>query len=170
MAFAEVDKYFGLDDDALHFRPKAGVWTISEILEHIALTNKFLLILIEKGTQKALKNVQERDFEHLSGDYQLLIDGLDEVALHNAFPWSRPEHMEPSGEIPMVEVRAWLQAQLGQCLSILAQLPNGEGILYQTTMTVNDLGKLDVYQYLYFLAQHALRHCAQMQGNINSFN
>ena len=30
-------------------------------------------------------------------------------------------------------------------------------------MTVNDLGKIDVYQYLYFLAQHAKRHVGQME-------
>ena len=165
-AFDTVDLWFNSKSEQLNYRPEDGGWTIAEILEHIALTNKFLLILIEKGAKKALKNVQERDFERLANDYQLLIEGLDEVALHNSFPWSRPEHMEPKGEMPLVELQNLLNVQLGQCLQILDQLPNGEGILYQTTMTVNDLGKLDVYQYLYFLAQHALRHCAQMQRNL----
>jgi hypothetical protein len=30
-------------------------------------------------------------------------------------------------------------------------------------MSVNDLGKIDLYQWLYFLAQHARRHVQQMQ-------
>ena len=29
-------------------------------------------------------------------------------------------------------------------------------------MTVNDLGKIDVYQYIYFLVKHAERHIVQM--------
>jgi hypothetical protein len=29
-------------------------------------------------------------------------------------------------------------------------------------MSVNNLGKLDVYQYLYFLSLHAQRHLQQM--------
>lgn len=30
-------------------------------------------------------------------------------------------------------------------------------------MTVNGLGKLDVYEYLYFLAAHGKRHVAQLE-------
>lgn len=30
-------------------------------------------------------------------------------------------------------------------------------------MTVNNLGKIDVYQYIYFLAMHAQRHVEQME-------
>lgn len=30
-------------------------------------------------------------------------------------------------------------------------------------MSVNDLGKIDLYQWLYFLARHARRHVQQMQ-------
>jgi hypothetical protein len=30
-------------------------------------------------------------------------------------------------------------------------------------MSVNDLGKIDLYQWLYFLGQHARRHLQQMQ-------
>jgi hypothetical protein len=36
-------------------------------------------------------------------------------------------------------------------------------VLHKTTMTVNDLGKIDVYEYIHFLAQHGQRHLAQMQ-------
>jgi hypothetical protein len=35
----------------------------------------------------------------------------------------------------------------------------------KTMMTVNAIGKLDVYQYIIFLCRHALRHDAQMQNN-----
>jgi hypothetical protein len=37
-------------------------------------------------------------------------------------------------------------------------------------MTVNGLGKIDVYEYIYFLARHAQRHITQMVGNEIEFN
>jgi hypothetical protein len=51
---------------------------------------------------------------------------------------------------------------LGECLIQLERLGNGVGALCRVTMTVNDLGKIDLYQWLYFLAQHARRHLAQL--------
>jgi len=41
---------------------------------------------------------------------------------------------------------------------------NGEGSLCKVRMSVNELGKIDLYQWLYFLAQHARRHLDQMEG------
>jgi hypothetical protein len=66
-------------------------------------------------------------------------------------------------------VRARLQEQLAECLVWLDQLGQGAGILYKTTMTVNDLGKIDVYEYLYFLAMHTRRHLMQMEENKRLF-
>ncbi|MFD2875047.1 DinB family protein [Paenibacillus rhizoplanae] len=52
---------------------------------------------------------------------------------------------------------------------LLKELEDGEGLLYTTTMTVNNLGKLDVYQYIYFLCQHAKRHIVQMQRVMDEY-
>ncbi|MFT3677544.1 MAG: DinB family protein [Chitinophagaceae bacterium] len=71
--------------------------------------------------------------------------------------------MEPEGIRPLAEIRQELKDQAARCLQYLHSMPNGEGIVYKTTMTVNNLGKIDVYQYIYFLAQHAARHITQMQ-------
>jgi hypothetical protein len=62
-------------------------------------------------------------------------------------------------------VRQQLHDQLVQALGCLDRLPAGQGVLHQTTMSVNNLGKLNVYEYLYFLAQHARRHVRQLQEN-----
>jgi len=42
-------------------------------------------------------------------------------------------------------------------------MPKGVCILYKTIMIVNNLGKIDVYAYIYFLAKHAQRHITQMK-------
>lgn len=169
-SFATIDRWFDKDAALRSYRPASGGWTIDEVLEHIGLTNHFLLILIDKGTNKALQNVHQLDLEKELAVYQFHRDQLTEVGLHQSFTWIRPEHMEPRGEKTREEVRAQLKEQLQRCLGYLDLLKNGEGVLYKTTMSVNNLGKIDVYEYIYFLAQHGLRHVTQMEKNALEFS
>jgi hypothetical protein len=161
--FAEVDTWFDKPEDLRRYKPAHGGWSINENLEHIALTSHFLLILIEKGTRKALQQVEKYSLPDLLKDYSFSIEGLDQIGQHMAFEWIRPTHMEPAGIRPLTEIRQELKEQADRCLHYLHSMPNGEGVVYKTTMTVNNLGKIDVYQYIYFLAQHAGRHITQMQ-------
>ena len=57
----EADTWFDKAENVRKYVPENNAWSIDEILEHIVLTSHFLLILIEKGTNKALKNVQNKD-------------------------------------------------------------------------------------------------------------
>jgi len=156
--FAEVDAWFD--------QPAAGGWTTDEVLIHIGLTNHYLLILIEKGTAKALANAQGLDLAIALTHYQFSHKKLAAIGVLHGFDWVRPDHMEPREHPqPLPAVRQQLHAQLAQVIACLNRLPHGEGVLYSTTMTVNDLGKLNVYEYVYFLAQHARRHLKQMQDN-----
>ena len=60
----------------------------------------------------------------------------------------------PTGNTPLSEVRSEIREQLNRCLIHLELLKNGEGMLYKISMSVNGMGKLDVYQVIYFLALH----------------
>ncbi|AMJ66521.1 DinB family protein [Hymenobacter sp. PAMC 26628] len=162
-AFGQLDEWLGVPEEVRRARPASGGWTIDEILEHVALTNHYLLILIEKGAAKALKNLNDLDLRAELAGYQFNRAQLDQIGLHRSFPWVRPEHMEPNGARSAMEVRQLLHEQLAQCQAVLGRLPNGEGALHRTTMTVNYLGKIDVYQFVYFLAKHAERHLTQME-------
>ena len=163
--FSAIDTWFDKDENLRGYKPAEGGWSVNEILEHIGLTNHFLLILIDKGTKKALQNAQKLDLQAELKGHVFHWDKLTEVGLHKSFTWIRPEHMEPAGMKPLEEVRAQLKEQVNLCLDYLDQLKNGEGVLYKTTMTVNDLGKINVYEYIFFLAQHGKRHITQMQKN-----
>lgn len=77
--------------------------------------------------------------------------------------------MEPTGDKELGQIRTLLKEQISECRELLKELANGEGLLYTTTMTVNNLGKLDVYQYIYFLCQHAKRHIVQMQKVMDEY-
>lgn len=168
--FKNIDLWFDKDAELRSYKPRSGGWTIDQILEHIGLTNHFLLILIEKGTNKALANAAKIDINEELKSYSFHKDKLTEVGLHKSFSWIRPEHMEPKAEKTSMQVRLQLKEQVQQCLDNLDKLKNGEGVLYKTTMTVNGLGKIDVYEYIYFLAQHGQRHITQMIKNETEFN
>jgi hypothetical protein len=161
-AFDQLDGWFAAPAPLRGYRPANGGWTVDEVLEHVALTNHFLLILIEKGTTKALKNAHGLDLATELANRQSARARLDEISQPGAFKWMRPDHMAPQGLKPHAEVAAMLRQQLQQCQAVLGRLPNGEGVLYRTTMTVNDLGRMDVYDFVYFLAKHAERHLAQV--------
>ena len=118
-----------------------------------------------KGTIKALKRAESQPTRTDWNDYELSPTGLNDIGVHKSFSWIRPEHMEPKGDVAMPEIRSRLIDQFQRCESWLDRLKNGEGTLVLTTMSVNDIGKLDVYQYIYFLVLHAKRHLTQMEKN-----
>lgn len=157
-AFAWLEK-----DAALrNYMPLDGGWSINQVLEHISLTNHFLLRIIQKGTGKAVKRSVKLKTIPVPENYVQRFADMEVIGKHNSFAWMRPEHMVPEGQDIEV-VRAKIQEQLKTCIASLAQLKNGEGLLVTTSMSVNSLGKIDVYQYLYFLAKHIERHITQME-------
>lgn len=163
IVFDELSHWFSVNDDELNYQPKDKGWSIRKVLEHISLTNHFLLILIKKGAVKAIARAEGVDFTQQLLGYDVEWDKLKAIGEHQSFKWNRPEHMEPSGLAELDEIKNKLQQQLSECLSYLDQLKKGEGILYKTAMSVNGLGKIDVYHYILFLARHVKRHLAQME-------
>lgn len=162
--FAVMDEWFDKGHPLCCYKPSSGGWSVNEVLEHVMLTNHYLLVLIKKGREKALRKVTTLSSSAIVPEnYSLSNPALLEIAQPKAFAWQRPEHHQPTGLRPMHEIRREIRNQLNECLFTLELLPNGEGVLHQTTMSVNNLGKLDVYQYVYFLSLHAQRHLHQMK-------
>ena len=149
--------------------PLHGRWSIDEILHHITLTNHYLLILIDKATAKCINAKMRGEPLDWPLDYSLIPKTLAQAGNLNSFTWHRPDHMDPRLHPAKEDVRTLFLSQMDCCVSNLEKLEGGWGIACKTTMSVNDLGKLDVYQYLVFLCRHAERHCQQMAGNVESF-
>lgn len=135
-SFDEVDKWFDKDNETLNFQPSNEGWTIQQILEHIYLTNFYLLILIEKGSKKAMRNYLNLDLDLEIKNYSFDKEKFEKVGTYGSFEWIRPEHMEPKGELKQPEIRSLIAQQYHQCLSYLDLMKNGEGLLCKTTMTV----------------------------------
>lgn len=159
-AIVELDTWFEQSGESRLYKPADGGWTINEILEHTTLTSHYLLIIIRKGCEKALKRAA-RGEQILEGESDL--NRLSSIGHPDAFPWIRPEHMEPTGSLPLAEIRARAHTQYQECLAILTSLKQGEGSLYSVRMSVQNLGKMDMYQWLYFLALHQKRHIIQIE-------
>ncbi len=158
--FTEVDTWFDKPEAVRDYRPPNNDWTINEILEHISLTSHFLLKLIDKGVLKALKNVNNLDLAKELESYSFERAKLDEIGIYKSFDWVRPEYKEPTGRASLSDIRNTIAAQKNACLQYLDQMPNEEGVLYKTTMTVNGLGKINVYEYIHFPGQACSKtHC-----------
>jgi hypothetical protein len=145
--FRELDQWFEKDQVLLHFKPERDQWNIREVLEHITLTNYFLLLIINKSTRRALDRKKTGHAVVLPADYEQKFNQIDVIG-SKSFGWVRPEHMEPTGLKNIQEVKALLKQQYAQCMYNLSLLKNGE---------------LDIYQYIYFLTKHIERHIRQMQ-------
>lgn len=153
--FSRLDSLCAKPAKCLYFRPAyPNAWTMSEHLEHISLVNHFLLLTIGKGVATALRRSLSRQIP--PGESALA--RLAPIADPDAFTWEPPGHMIPTGTKPIAEVRALLDTQHEKCLGLLERMERGEGRLCSFRMSVYGLGMLDMYQWLYFLAQHGCWH------------
>ncbi len=156
--FDDLDLLFDQPAALRTYIPADGGWSVDDLLEHITLTSHFLLIVIRNGAATCRKRAARQPI--LPGESDL--DQLAQIGHPDAFPWLRPAHMEPQRLQRSDEVRAAMRVQRADCLAILEQLGDGAGSLHRVRMSVQALGKLDMYQWLFFLAQHAARHAVEI--------
>jgi hypothetical protein len=133
-------------------------WSVLDVAEHVTLANHFLLVLAEKCARKSAKKLARGGVSEID---ESVLERLDTIA-SRSFRWDAPEHMLPTGRVTLDTVRSALARQREQALSLLDMLPTGEGSLHTIRMTI--LGpdaRLDVYEFLAFIALHAERHAAQ---------
>jgi hypothetical protein len=164
LVFSELMPWFETTGPLRAFRSSGEEWTINQILEHICLVNHYLLILIDKGVQKALKRTDRTKIEREFVRYELSSPLLEDIGINNSFEWKSPQHMVPTGARSPGQIRDDLHEQKARLMDYLVMLKYGEGVLCKTSMSVHSLGKLDVYQYIYFLLKHMRRHIQQMEG------
>lgn len=146
-------------------RPAPGAWTVREVLEHVALADRCLLVLAQKIAQKSARRAlagapwpaHPPRFEHLAR-----LSSRELV-------WRHPAHMTPSGAGALADHGRRLRADRDACLALLAAQPAGEGTLHVIRMSVvGGDDRLDLYQYIECLGLHARRHLAQLERNAAS--
>ena len=153
-SFDALDARFELPEAVRSYQPAAEAWRIDDILEHVSLTSHYLLLVIRKGVAKACKRAATQAIPDGESDLQ----AIEVIGHPDTFAWLRPDHMEPTRAVSSAAVQATLRQQRAECLALLEQMGQGEGSLHTVRMSVQALGKLDMYQWLAFLALHARRH------------
>lgn len=132
-------------------------WTLLQMLEHISLVNRYILLLLKKIRSIALKRATRGD-EFSLDDVRITIE---EGPVQN-LQWEAPEHMQPTGKVGAGELQNLFQKQRGELLSMLEDLSRGEGTLHTIRLSVNQTGKIDFYNWMWFLLLHARRHLRLM--------
>ena len=69
--FNELFTWFEVENQLLNYQPANGGWSIQQILEHISLTNHYLLILITKGVRKSLEISKTTNAVFVPNNYDL---------------------------------------------------------------------------------------------------
>lgn len=160
--FQQLNHYLLEKDDLTLRNKEKESWNLHQILEHVSLTNHYLLKLIRKGSEKAIRKGNRMDLQKELMGYDFNTPSLEAIGDSRTVRWQSPAHMLPLG-VPVAEISSRFRIQQQSLMQILEGLENGEGILHKTTMSVYHLGKLDVYQYIHFLVLHARRHISQME-------
>lgn len=160
--FAQLYIWFNELAEIRKYRPQDNGWTINEVLEHITLTNYYLLKVLNHSYPKAIKRATNKVTALIEESDLEILEAVGQI---DSFTWTRPQHMEPKGEKPLSEILLLMKEQELKCMEILRKLKNGEGSFCKITMSVNSYGKIDLYQWLYFLALHSQRHLQQILGN-----
>lgn len=166
---AELERTFGAliercraDATALSRRSDSastsGPWSGLEVLEHVALTDRFLLLLADKIADRCRRRLARGlPWPTSVARFELLLPLTD-----RAFTWTAPAHMRPTGGVTPTACGEALARDLGRCRALLAEFPAGEGTLHRIRMSVVD-ERLDLYQYLALVALHARRHLGQLE-------
>jgi len=156
--FAALEPWLACEESLWRARPAEGAWSVAEVLEHVALCNRYLLLLLEKLRRRALRRLAAgAPLPSAASDFALL-DKLSQ----REFRWTCPQHMTPTGTAAREALARELAGQRERCLALLRELPHGEGALYSLRMSVVD-ARLDLYQYLRLVDLHLQRHLRQME-------
>lgn len=159
-SFAQVSAWLDAPADTWARAPQDGGWSVGEIVEHVEITNGYLMRLCQKLYDTSMRRAERGEtwseapprFEH-----------LDRVAARS-FRWPHPTHMAPTGTPSRDELRVRLDEQARTCDEWLARTADGRGTLHTIRLSLlEEDDRLDLYQYLYFLGLHMRRHLAQIE-------
>ncbi len=130
------------------YRPPEGGWTVSEVTEHVALANRNVFLLLDKGLESPLREplgVSDDEIPYLfyRGD-------------------EPPNVATPTGTWP--EIGAATDALIASADALVSWARMTELDLHAYGATHPAFGMLDAHQWLLFAHAHTERHRAQVIG------
>jgi hypothetical protein len=148
-----------LSASQLSFRPSPGVWSVAEIVEHLALVEPGMIRLAGSLTEKAGSNhrTAPAPFE------VTLDDGITTGASGKLV--TRPEAV-PAGNVPAGESLRTLRAIQTQLLDLRPRLEAVDVSSVRFPHRV--LGDLTLGQWCAFIGAHEARHLGQIRSVLSS--
>ncbi len=140
----------GLPSTQLQYKPGPDRWSVAECLEHITVTEGFILGNINKTLQQAAAPSAPA-----FGD-----DGVVQMVADRSTRIKGPEILMPTGRWPHERLLAEFRVARGRSFDFAATTDTQ---LRQYSFPHPMLGALDCYQWLLLIGAHGERHRAQAE-------
>jgi hypothetical protein len=153
-----LDAISGLSPTQLDYRPGEGLWSISDILHHLALTEE----ANGKLMSRILRQAESGSLAPDPSPDQSVLDCLDSFAekFHNTKA-TAPDFVAPKEHAPVADSLARLEAALAGVIDKVKQL--GPYDLSQVSYPHPVLGPLNTYQWIVIAGRHEGRHASQIR-------
>jgi len=156
--FAALEPWLVVEEPLWSTRPRSDAWSVREVLEHLALMQRYVLLLVDKLGRRSLRELDAGAAPPERLDPVVELD----VLAQRGHCWEHPAHMTPSGTLERTALGAELHDQRRRCREWLERLPRGEGALHSIRMSV--VGRrLDLYGWLRLIERHLDRHRLQLE-------
>ncbi|MBI4467499.1 MAG: DUF1579 family protein [Acidobacteria bacterium] len=141
----------GLSKRQWSFKASPERWSPAEIVEHLALSEDFLMNLIKDRVMKSPASNEPRDLRAMD-------DKILGVIADRTFSAKAPEQVTPTGKFasPQKALEALIERR-ARTIEFLKNTPD-----LRAHVGDSPLGKTDAYQWLLFISAHTERHTKQL--------
>jgi hypothetical protein len=153
-----LDAWFDKEDALFSRTLQGSSKTVRELIEDVVMVNRHLLSIIDKARTDVKVDLISPPMD----DYHLLEREMNLALNENRFSW--PNENSSFKHTSLEQVRYEIREQLDRCLIHLELLMEGQASVFLTELSLGSIGRLDVYQSIYFLAVHVRRILSQLDG------
>lgn len=141
----------GLSKEQWNYKASPDRWSAAEIVEHLALTEEFLMDRIKDHVMKAPVSYEPRDLRAMD-------DKILGVVADRTFSAKAPEPVVPAGKFSSSQaaLAAFIERR-SRTIEFLKNTPD-----LRAHVSDSPLGKADGYQMLLFISAHTERHTKQL--------
>lgn len=141
----------GLSKKQWNFKAAPDRWSPAEIVEHLALSEDFLMGLIQDRAMKSPVSQEPRDWRALD-------DKVLGVVADRTFSAKAPEAVAPASKFssPQKALEALIERR-ARTIEFLKNTPE-----LRAHVVDSPLGRMDAYQWLLFISAHTERHTKQL--------
>ncbi len=137
-------------------RPASGAWSVAEVLDHLAAVERGVARLVETSITRAGPDGLPRETRGES-----VASSLDVLAIRDrAARLEAPESVRPRVGVGGAEARAAIDSSRQ---ALRAAIARADGMDLSAIVFPHPvLGRIDLYQWLLFVAHHEARHTPQV--------